>query len=289
MQLSVRSVIALGVSVTAAATIALAPLPTAPVPATRTAPVVLTGAWQELEANVKDDLANLTALIAASASTPILNQLASNFTTYGKWLAGEDGGSPAKVVKTIGEHIVAVGTTLSSFVILGPLSFVGPFIAPGVMIIQLVADTAKYPSTPQTVLQAFIDAPANYLNVTLNCCSTPLFSLAFGLLNPGPLGYLLQVRSAIAAALQIVAPLPPEPAARALPAAGEPVGPAVEQPSPASAVGQSRRVPSAAVVPKAARSAKRPDAAPKSAAASARKAAPGGTGQSARPGNPGTR
>ena len=89
--------LATGVWVTAAATIALAPLPTsAPLPSTHTAPVVLTGAWQDLQANVTEDLANLSTLLAASASTPILNQLASNFTTYGKWLAGPGRGQPRK-------------------------------------------------------------------------------------------------------------------------------------------------------------------------------------------------
>ncbi|SBS74574.1 conserved exported hypothetical protein [uncultured Mycobacterium sp.] len=286
--------LATGVSVTAAAAIALAPLPTtAPLPLTHTAPVVLTGAWQDLQANVTEDLANLSALIVASASTPILTQLASNFTVYGQWLAGQDGGSPAKVAKTIGEHIVAVGATLSSFLILAPLSFVGPFIAPGVMIVQLIADTAKYPSTPQTVLQAFIDAPAVYLNTTFNCCSTPLFNLAFGLLNPGPLGYLLQVRSAIAGALQITTPSPPEPSASAAQATDDAVSPAVAQSSLAPAVGQSRREPqSDTSARKTARSAKRPGAVRQAAADSRETPSSPGKGQSARsvkPGNPGTR
>jgi hypothetical protein len=286
--------LATGVSVTAAATIALAPLPTtAPLPATHTAPVVLTGAWQDLQANVAEDLANLSTLIAASASTPILTQLASNFTTYGQWLAGQDGGSPEKVVKTIGEHIVAVGATLSSYLFLVPLSFVGSFIAPGVMIVQLVADTAKYPSTPQTVLQAFIDAPANYLNTTLNCCSTPLFQLAFGLLNPGPLGYLLQVRSAIAAALRITTAAPPEPSASATQATEDTDSPAVAQSSLAPAVGQSLRAPQSDIsARKTASSAKRPGAVRKAAADSRDTPSSPGKGQSARVakrGNPGTR
>ena len=286
--------LATGVSVTAAAAIALAPLPTtAPLPSTQTAPVVLTGAWQDLQANVTEDLANLSALIVASASTPILTQLASNFTVYGQWLAGQDGGSPEKVVKTIGDHIVAVGTTVASLALLAPLSFVGPFIAPGVMIVQLIADTAKYPSTPQTVLQAFIDAPAVYLNTTFNCCSTPLFQLAFGLLNPGPLGYLLQVRSAIAAALQIATPSPPEPSASATQATEHAVSPAVTQSSLAPAVGQSLRAPrSDTGARKTAGSAKRPGAVRKAAADSRATPSSSGKGQSARsvkPGNPGTR
>lgn len=285
--------LATGVSVTAAATIALAPLPTtAPLPSTHTAPVVLTGAWQDLQANVTEDLANLSTLIAASASTPILTQLASNFTTYGQWLAGQDGGSPEKVVKAIGERIVAVGATLSSYLFLVPLSFVGSFIAPGVMIVQLIADTAKYPSTPQTVLQAFIDAPAVYLNTTFNCCSTPLFSLAFGLLNPGPLGYLLQVRSVIAEALRITTPAPPEPSASATQAT-DLVSPAVAQLSLAPAVGQSLRSPQSDIsARKTARSAKRPGAVRKAAADSRDMPSSPGKGQSARaakPGNPGTR
>jgi hypothetical protein len=284
--------LATGVSVTAAATIALTPLPAAdPLPSTHTAPVVLTGAWQVLQANVTEDLANLSALFAASAGTPILDQLASNFTTYGQWLAGQDGGSPAKVVKTIGDHIVAVGTTLASMALLVPLSFVGPFIAPGVMILQLVADTAKYPSTPQTVLQAFIDAPANYLNITFNCCSTPLFQLAFGLLNPGPLGYLLQLRSAIAAALQITPPAPPEPPAsanRSIEDTAEQV--AAAPASPAAAVGQTRRAqPNISTQRTTAHGAKRPSA--ERQAPTSRATSSSGKGQSARaakPGNPGT-
>jgi hypothetical protein len=284
--------LATGVSVTAAATIALTPLPAAdPLPSTHTAPVVLTGAWQVLQANVTEDLANLNAMLAASAGTPILDQLASNFTTYGQWLAGQDGGSPAKVVKTIGDHIVAVGTTLASLALLVPLSFVGPFIAPGVMILQLVADTAKYPSTPQTVLQAFIDAPANYLNITFNCCSTPLFQLAFGLLNPGPLGYLLQLRSAIAAALQIAPPAPPEPPASANRAID---GTAVEQvaaapASSAAAVGQTRRAQSNIGTQRTtAHGAKRPSAERKAPTSRATSSGKGQSARAAKPGNPGT-
>lgn len=285
--------LATGVSVTAAATIALAPLPTsAPLPSTHTAPVVLTGAWQDLQANVTEDLVNLSTLLAASASTPILNQLASNFTTYGKWLAGQDGGSPEKVVQTIGEHLAAVAATLGSYAFLVPLSFVGAFIAPGVMILQLIADTGKYPSTPQTVLQAFIDAPAVYLNTTFNCCSTPLFNLAFGLLNPGPLGYLLGVRGAIAAALRITTPPPPEPATGASQVPEDTVSPAVAQRSLAPAVGQSlRSSQSDSNARKASRSTKRPNAAHK-AADSRETPSPTGKGQSARtvkPGNQGTR
>jgi hypothetical protein len=285
--------LATGVSVTAAATIALAPLPTtAPLPSTHTAPVVLTGAWQGLQANVAEDLANLSTLIAASASTPILTQLASNFTIYGQWLAGQDGGSPEKVAETIAQHIVAVGATLSSFLFLVPLSFVGPFIAPGVMIVQLIADTAKYPSTPQTVLQAFIDAPAVYLNTTFNCCSTPLFNLAFGLLNPGPLGYLLQVRSAIAAALRITTPSPPEPSASATQATEDAVSPAVAQSSPPAALGQTRRAQSNVSAQRTAHSAKRPNVERKADASARDTLSSPGKGQSARaarPGNPGTR
>ncbi|NTY59711.1 hypothetical protein [Mycolicibacterium sphagni] len=285
--------LATGVSVTAAATIALAPLPTsAPPPSTHTAPVVLTGAWQDLQANVTEDLANLSTLLAASSSTPILNQLASNVATYGKWLVGQDGGSPEKVTQTIGEHLVAVATTLARYALLVPLSFVGPFVAPGVMLIQLVADTAKSPSTPQTVLQAFIDAPAVYLNTTFNCCSSPLFQLAFGLLNPGPLGYLLEVRSAIAAALRITAPAPPEPAASAMQVPEDTVSPAVAQSSRAPAVGQSLRSPqSDSNARKTSRAAKRPNVA-HSAADSPKTPSPTGKGQSARtvkPGNQGTR
>jgi hypothetical protein len=275
--------LATGVSVTAAATIALAPLPAAdPLPSTHTASVALTGAWQDLDANVTEDLANLRALLAASAATPILSQLASNFTTYGQWLAGQDGGSPAEVVKTIGEHIVAVGSTLTGLALLVPLSFVGPFIAPGVMLIQLVADTAKYPSTPQTVLQAFTDAPAVFLNTALNCCSTPLFQLAFGLLNPGPLGYLLQLRSAIAAALQITMPSSPLTSASATPVTDD----------PAPALRQTRRAQSDISAQRTARPAKRPhttrkaDASAGETTASPRKAQ---SARAAKAGNPGTR
>jgi hypothetical protein len=286
--------LAAGAAAATATAIAFAPPPPADsLPIRSAESVVLTGAWQDLEANVTEDLANLTALLASSAATPILSQLASNFTTYGQWLAGQDGGSPAKVVKTIGEHIVAVGTTLASLALLVPLSFVGPFIAPGVMILQLIADTAKYPSTPQTVLQAFIDAPANYLNITLNCCSTPLFKLAFGLLNPGPLGYLLQVRSAIAAALKIETPSPSEPSASETQTTDDSVSSPVALSSTAPAVGQTRRAPqSDTSAQKTARSAKRPAAVRKAAADSRETTSSPGKGQSARaakPGNPGTR
>ncbi|WP_319429439.1 hypothetical protein [Mycobacterium sp. RTGN5] len=284
--------LATGVSVTAAAAIVLAPLPTDPPTSTHTASVALTGAWQDLQANVTEDLANLNALLAGSAGTPILSQIASNFTTYGRWMAGQDGGSPAKVVTTIGDHIVTVGTTLATLAILAPLSFVGPFIAPGVMLIQLVADTAKYPSTPQTVLQAVIDAPAVLLNTAFNCCSTPLFQLAFGLLNPGPLGYLLGLRSAIAMALQITTPSPPLPSAKATRVTDDPVEPAAAaQSSPAPALGQSRKAQSDTTAQRTARTAKRPHA-PRKADASAGQTSSPGKGQAARAarsGNPGTR
>lgn len=285
--------LATGVSVTAAATIALAPLPTEPLPSTRTAPVVLTGAWQDLQANVTADLANLQALLVSSASTPILNQLASNFTTYGQWLAGQDGGSPAKVITTIGDHIVAAASTVASLALLVPLSFVGPFIAPGVMLIQLIADTAKYPSTPQTVLQAIVDAPAVFLNTALNCCSTPLFQLAFGLLNPGPLGYLLQLRSAIAAALHITPPPAPLPSASATQATEDLVEPAAAgQSSPARALGQTRRAQSDISAQRTARTAKRLHAARKAdASAGETTSSPprAHAARAAKSGNPGTR
>lgn len=291
MQLSMRSVLATGAAAATATAIAFAPPPpAASLPVHVAAPVALAGAWQDLGANVSEDLANLSALIVANASTPILTQLASNFTTYGQWLAGQDGGSPAKVVKTIGEHLANVGATLSSYLFLVPLSFVGSFIAPGVMIVQLIADTAKYPSTPQTVVQAFIDAPAVFLNTALNCCSTQLFNLSFGLLNPGPLGYLLQVRSAIAAALKIATPSSPEPSASVTKPTAESVEPASSSPAPA--VGLTRRAPSDTGAQKTARGATRPSAARKVADDARETASPTGTGQSARgvrPASPGTR
>ena len=277
MQLRVRSVLASGVSLTAAATIALAPLPTGPLPSTRAVPVALTGAWQELQTNLQQDVAGLTSLIVNYPPAPILTQVAQNVTTYSRWLAGQDGGSPLTVAQTIGDHIQAVAGVIVTLGLMVPLSFVGPFIAPGVMIAQLIADTAKYPSTPETVLQAFIDAPANYLNTTFNCCSTPLFQLAFGLLNPGPIGYLLSVGPLIAKALQITPPPEPEP--------GPPA--AAARPSmPNPGVAQSRRVQATIAAPKAvaSRTAKRPNADRKAIDSSAaRKVKSDGKGQSARP------
>jgi hypothetical protein len=282
--------LATGVSATVAATIALAPLPSEPLPPTRIAPVALTGAWQELQANVQQDLANLGALIVTYPPAPILTQIGKNLTTYSRWLAGQDGGNPLMIAQTVGEHVAAVGGVLVTFSVLAPLSFVGSFIAPGVMLIRLITDTAKYPSTPQTVLQAFVDAPAVFLNTAFNCCSSPLFNLAFGLLNPGPLGYLLSIGPAIARALQIPATPQPEPAAGAANAIAEstvqPAGPA-----PGAGVAQSRRVQSTTAGQKTVvtRTAKRPNA-PRKADAGARETTSSpGRGQSARPASPGTR
>ena len=286
--------LAAGVSVTAAATIALAPLPADPLPPVHTAPVALAGAWQDLQANVTEDLANLASIIANYPPAPILTQVAKNFTTYSRWLVGQDGGSPVKILQTMGDHAAAVAGVVVTLGLSIPLSFIGSFIAPGVMIVQLIADTATYPSTPQTVLQAFIDAPAVFLNTSLNCCSTLLFNLAFGLLNPGPLGYLLTLGPAIAKALQITAPAAPAPAAVS---AGEtkqtdesaPSPDASQSGAPAPAVGQSRRSPSITTAPTsvASRSAKRPSTAHKTV--DARQAASDGKGRSARPASPGTR
>ncbi len=271
--------LAAGVCVTAAASIALAPQPAPPVPSTHTAPVVLAGAWQELQTNLQQDLANLASSVVNYPPAPILTQVVKNFTTYSHWLVGQDGGTPAKVVQTITDHVKAVAGVIVSLGLMAPLSFIGPFIAPGVMILQLVADTAKYPSTPQTVLQAFIDAPAVYLNTTFNCCSFPLANLAFGLLNPGPLGYLLSLAPSIAKALQI----PDTPASQPAVAAAKPS-------SPPAGVAQSRRAQAVASAPRtaASRPAKRPNAARK-ADAGPGKATSNGKGQSARPGNRETR
>ncbi|KDE99548.1 hypothetical protein Y900_011500 [Mycolicibacterium aromaticivorans JS19b1 = JCM 16368] len=292
MQLSVRSMLATGLSLTAAATIALAPLPTDPQPATRAVPVVLTGAWQTLQENVQADIANLASMVVNYPPAPILTQVAENFTTYSHWLVGQDGGTPLKIVQTMGDHAAAAAGVMATLAVMAPLSLIGPFIAPGVMIAQLIADTAKYPSTPETVLQAFIDAPAVYLNTTLNCCSTPLFQLAFGLLNPGPLGYLLSFGPSIAKALQITPPAQPaQPVAATTPQRSAPS--AVASPSEATnpAVGQSRRSASVtgaqqSVAPSAA---KPPNASRKAAGAGAPKVASGGKGRSARPGSQETR
>lgn len=281
--------LAAGVCVTAAATIAVAPLPADPPPSTHSATVALAGAWQDLAASTTADLANLADLVTHYPPAPILSQVAENLGIYARWLQGQDGGTPALVAQTIAQHIGAVGVTLVNFAILTPLSFVGAFIAPGAMIAQLIADTAAYPSTPETVLQAFVDAPANYLDITFNCCSTPLFKLAFGLLNPGPLGYLLQVAPAIAAALKISTQAPAGAQQPAAASAGPPA--ATEQAAPAPAVAQSRRAQSVAVGQKTVvpRSAKRPAAVRKAADARVEKATAGGKGQSARPGSRGTR
>ncbi|MBB3601442.1 hypothetical protein FHT40_001075 [Mycolicibacterium sp. BK556] len=275
--------LAAGVSTTVAATIALAPLPTESLPATQTVPVALTGAWQDLQTNLQQDLGNLASLIVNYPPAPILTQIAKNFTTYSRWLVGEDGGDPLKIVQTMSDHAAAVAGVMVTFGLLMPLSFVGPFIAPGIMLVQLVADTSRYPSTPQTVLQAFIDAPAVYLNTTFNCCSTPLVQLAFGLLNPGPLGYFLSLGPAIATALQITTP-------ESEAAAGAATASAVSAAQARSGVAQSRRSQPATAAPKAvaSRSAKRPRATHKNA--DARQTTPSsGKGQSARPASPGTR
>lgn len=282
---------AAGVSMTAAATIALAPLPTDPVPATRPVPVALTGAWQTLQTNVQADVANLVSLVVNYPPAPILTQVAKNFTTYSHWLVGQDGGTPLKIVQTMGDHAAAVLGVIGTLGVMAPLSLIGPFIAPGVMIVQLIADTAKYPSTPQTVLQAFLDAPAVFLNTAFNCCSTPLFQLAFGLLNPGPLGYLLSIGPSIAKALQITPPAEsPQPAAATTPKQS---APAAASPSEAAnpAVGQSRRSQpvTGAQQTVAPSGGKRPSASRKSADSGARKVASDGKGQSARPGNRETR
>lgn len=281
--------LATGVSMTAAATIALAPLPADPLPSTRSAAVALTGAWQDFDANTAANLAGLFSLITNYPPAPILSQVAENVSIYARWLQGQDGGTPALVAQTIAQHVQAVGVTMVSFAIATPLSFIGPFIAPGVMIARLIAETAAYPSTPATVLQAFLDAPANYLDITLNCCSTPLFELAFGLLNPGPLGYLLQFAPAIAAALKIPTPAPAGAQQPAVASAAPPA--AAQRAVPAPAVAESRRAQSVATAQKTVvpSSEKRPAAVRKAAAASAEKATSGGKGQSARPGSRGTR
>jgi hypothetical protein len=247
--------------------------------------VALTSAWQTLADNVNQDLANLKASITDYPPAPILAQLAQNAATYGLWLSGQDGGTPLKVVQTMAQHVVAIGVTMFRYAVLVPLSFVGAFIAPGVMMLQLITDTAAYPSTPQTVLQAFIDAPAVYLNTTLNCCSTPLFKLAFGLLNPGPLGYLLSFRPSIATALQIPTPAWLLPSAGATQATTGPASPAAApQPNPAPAVAQAGRPQSESTAQKtvSSSSSKRPAAARKTADVSAGEATAHGQGQSAR-------
>lgn len=271
--------LATGVCVSAAASIALAPLPTQPLPSAHAAPVILAGAWQDLQTNVQQDLANLAAAIVHYPPAPILTQVAKNFTTYSHWLVGQDGGSPLKIVQTMGDHVAAVVGVAATLGLMAPLSLIGAFIAPGVMIAHLIVDTGRYPSTPLTVLQAFIDAPAVYLNTTFNCCSSPVFQLAFGLLNPGPLGYLLSLGPAIAKALEI----PPAPAP-------EPPAAAAKQPAPVSGVAQSRRAQAILAAPKtgASRTAKRPNAVRK-VDANAPKATSNGKGQSARPGNRETR
>ncbi len=273
--------LATGVSLTAAATITLAPLPAAPLPSEQSAAVVLTGAWQDLETHLRQDFENYSALLADNVGTPILNQIATNFTTYGRWMAGQDGGTPELVVRTIVERASVVAIALASYAVMVPLSFVGPVIAPAVTFLRLVADTAKYPSTPQTVLQAFIDVPAVYLDTTLNCCSAGPGTLSLGLLNPGPLGYLLALRPAIAFALQIPAPTPQPPVSAAADAAI-----AAQKPARVPGLAKSARAQSAPAAQNsvAARSAKRPDAARKTG--DAKKATAGnGKGQSARPGN----
>ncbi len=277
---------------TAAATIALAPLPTDPVPATQAVPVALTGAWQTLQANVQSDVANLVSLVVNYPPAPILTQVAKNFTTYSHWLVGQDGGTPLKIVKTMGDHAAAVLGVIGTLGVMAPLSLIGAFIAPGVMIVQLIADTAKYPSTPQTVLQAFIDAPAVFLNTAFNCCSTPLFQLAFGLLNPGPLGYLLSIGPSIAKALQITPPAEsPQPAAASAPKQSAPSAAASPAEAASPAVGQSRRSQpvTGARQTVGPSGGKRPSATRTSADSSARKVASDGKGQSARPGNRETR
>ncbi|MCX2933172.1 hypothetical protein ORI20_23150 [Mycobacterium sp. CVI_P3] len=285
--------LATGTSLTVAAAIALAPPPAAPAGSTvtRAEPVALTGAWQELSDNLNEDLANLSAAITNYPPLPILSQLSSNLTTYAYWMTGSHGGSPTLVAQTISQHAVAVATTVATFAILAPLSFIGPFIAPGVMVVQLIADTASYPSTPETVLQAFIDAPAVYLNTTFNCCSTPLFNAAFGLLNPGPLGYLLAFAPAIATAMQI--DTPSAPAVSAAPAADGPAPQAAaKQSAPARTVAHSRRSQLVATPQKtlAPRAAARPGTARKAADASARETTPAdGTGHSARDAKPASR
>jgi hypothetical protein len=191
----------------------------------------------------------------------------------------------------MGDHAAAALGVIGTLAVLAPLTLIGPFIAPGVMIVQLIADTAKYPSTPQTVLQAFIDAPAVFLDTAFNCCSTPLFQLAFGLLNPGPLGLLLSIGPSIAKALQITPPAEsPQPAAASAPKQS---ALSVASPSKAAnpAVGQSRRSQPVTgaqqtVTP---RGGKRPSASRTSGDSSARTAASDGKGQSARPGNRETR
>lgn len=301
MQLSVRSVLAIGVSLTVAAGILSAPTTATmatkapqtadPAPVLHSASVALTGAWQDLGDHTEANLANLSQLITHYPTLPILTQLASNQATYARWLAGQDGGSPELVARTVAQHLVTVGVALGTFSLLMPLSLVGAFISPAVTALYLVQATGRYPSTPQTWLQAFLDAPAVYLDTTLNCCTTPLFKAAFGLLNPGPAGLLLSLPMSIATALSIPPPswvgALDKPATAAGPAA--PAAPSLRRTSVGSGLAQSRRTQPAAGADKsaAARSTTRRAAVAKDAADTAR-----GKGRSARPvkpGSPGTR
>ncbi|MGY4707967.1 hypothetical protein ACXDF8_00075 [Mycolicibacterium sp. CBM1] len=298
--------VATGVSLTIAAGIVLAPSSAEASPSFRTAPVVLTGAWQDLADHTEANLADLAYLISHYPPAPILTQIAENQVTYARWLAGQDGGSPALVVRTMADHLLAVGTVVANIAVFMPLSLVGAFVSPAAAAIFLVQATAKYPSTPQTWLQALIDAPAVYLDTTFNCCSTPLFNAAFGLLNPGPIGLLLSLPISIAQALTITpatSSATSSPAGQAVgqtagtnEAGSSPAAPATQRvesgSAVASGVGQSRRphLDTTARQVAATRSAKRSAAA--QAAGHDQQAPAQGKGRSARgvrPGNPGTR
>ncbi len=294
MPRSVRSVLATSVSLTTAAAIALAPLPHPDGAASvRSAPVALAGAWEDLAEHTEANLASLSHLIASYPPAPILTQLAQNQATYARWLAGQDGGSPALVVRTMTEHLAAVGNAVLTFSLLMPLSLVGTFISPAVAAVYLVQSTGKYPSTPQTWLQAFLDTPAFYLDTTLNCCTTPLFRAAFGLLNPGPVGLLLSLPTSIATALAITPPASVAVSADQ-PQVSEdaPVPPAAALRAPSGlGVAQTRRPRPDTTAQKTTvpRTAKRAAAVRDVTDADSPKAGQGRSARGVRPGNPGTR
>ncbi|TGD89689.1 hypothetical protein BayCH28_03545 [Mycolicibacterium sp. CH28] len=290
--------LATSLSFTTALAIAFGPPPHGEtLPSVRSAPVALAGAWQDLAAHTEANLASLTDLITHYPPVPILTQLAKNQATYARWLVGQDGGNPALVVRTVGEHLAAVGAAVATFSVLMPLSLVGAFISPAIAAAYLVQATGTYPSTPQTWLQALIDAPAVYLDTTLNCCSTLLFNAAFGLLNPGPISLLLSLPISIAAALSIT---PPAPVPASVPAstgqaqASDPAAvapPSVRRAQSGSGVAQSRRPRPDTDTMVGSRGAKPSAAVRTSTAADAPKATAGGQGRSARgvrPGSPGT-
>ncbi|AQT82061.1 hypothetical protein B1R94_26630 [Mycolicibacterium litorale] len=294
MQLSVRSVLATGVSLSlSVGIVAAAPLAD-PLPAARSAPVALAGAWQDLADHTHANLAKLSDLVTHYPPLPILSQLASNQATYARWLAGQDGGNPAMVAQTVVDHVVAVAAAAVRFSILMPLSLAGAFVSPAVTAAYLVQATGKYPSTPQTWLQAFLDAPAVYLDTTLNCCSTPLFDAAFGLLSPGPVGLVLSLPISIAEALSIAPPpTVPQSAARGSEPASTPAAGPATQPNRSSARVQSRRPQSAAALAPA-RGTKRTATVSKAVASNAQQTAPrskarSATARAVRPGSQGTR